>query len=92
MGRALARLDPADMAELDVKIGDIVEVAGKRATVCKVMPAYKELRGKSRIQIDGLSRENADIPLDQPGAREVNWCISTVLHARAPREASTPRP
>jgi len=66
VGRALARLDPTDMTRLDVQIGDIVEVAGKRKTVCKVMPAYKELRGQSQIQIDGLSRENAGTALDQP--------------------------
>jgi transitional endoplasmic reticulum ATPase len=65
-GRALARLDPADMARLSVQIGDIVEVSGKRKTVCKAMPAYKDQRGQARIQIDGLVRENAGAALDQP--------------------------
>jgi len=65
VGRALARLDPADMGELGLKIGEIVEIAGKRRTVCKAMPAYKEQRGLSRVQIDGLSRENAGTALDQ---------------------------
>ena len=65
LGRGLARLDPQDMEKLGVKIGDIVEVAGKRRTVCKAMPAYKELRGQSRVQIDGISRENAGAALDQ---------------------------
>ena len=48
-----------------MSIGDIVEVAGKRTTVCKAMPAYKELRGQSRIQIDGITRENAGAALDE---------------------------
>jgi transitional endoplasmic reticulum ATPase len=65
VGRALARMDPADMAAIDLEIGDIVEVEGKRRTVCKAMPAYKDLRGQSRVQIDGLSRENAGAALDQ---------------------------
>jgi len=65
LGWGLARLDPADMARLGAEIGDIVEIAGKRKTVAKVMPAYKELRGQSRIQIDGLLRENAGTGLDQ---------------------------
>lgn len=65
MGRGLARLDPADMSALGVEIGDIVEVVGKRKTVGKVMPAFKEARGQSRIQIDGLMRENAGTGLDQ---------------------------
>ena len=65
VGRALARIDPADMAKLSLQIGEIVEITGKRKTVCKVMPAYKEERGQSRVQIDGLSRENAGTALDQ---------------------------
>ena len=65
LGRGLARLDPADMAKLEVEVGDTVEIVGKRPTVGKVMPAYKDLRGQSRMQIDGLTRENAGTSLDQ---------------------------
>jgi transitional endoplasmic reticulum ATPase len=65
VGRALARIGPEDMARLQAAIGDTVEVVGKRTTVCKVMPAYKELRGQSRIQLDGLTRENAGAALDE---------------------------
>src|ERR1019366_1609969 len=52
------------MEQLGVAIGDTVEVAGKRKTVCKVMPAYKDLRGQSAIQLDGLTRENDGAALD----------------------------
>ncbi|MGB2754063.1 MAG: AAA family ATPase, partial [Phycisphaerae bacterium] len=65
LGRGFARLDPADMARLEVAIGDVLEIVGKRKTVGKAMPVYKDLRGQSRIQIDGLSRENAGTGLDQ---------------------------
>jgi len=65
VGRAFARIGPEDMEKLQVGIGDTVEVAGKRKTVCKVMPAYKELRDQSRIQLDGLTRENAGAGLDE---------------------------
>ena len=65
IGRAFARMDPADLDRLGVEVGDIIEVAGSRKTVCKAMPAYKESRGQSRMQIDGLSRENAKTGLDQ---------------------------
>ena len=65
VGRALARLGPEDLEKLQVEIGDIVEVTGKRKTVCKAMPAYKELRGQSRIQLDGLTRENAGSGIDE---------------------------
>lgn len=65
VGRAFARMGPEDLERLQVAIGDIVEVIGKRKTVCKAMPAYKELRGQSRVQLDGLTRENAGAGLDE---------------------------
>ncbi len=65
VGRAFARLGPEDLEKLQVEIGDIVEVTGKRKTVCKAMPAYKELRGQSRIQLDGIARENAGSGIDE---------------------------
>ncbi len=65
VGRGIVRLDPADMTQLGVDIGDVVELGSKRKTVAKVMPAYKELRGQSRIQIDGLTRDNAGTAVDQ---------------------------
>ena len=64
VGRAYARMGPEDLEKLQVAIGDIVEVVGKRTTVCKAMPAYKELRGRSRLQLDGISRENAGAGID----------------------------
>ncbi|MDP3182074.1 MAG: CDC48 family AAA ATPase [Desulfobaccales bacterium] len=64
VGRAYVRMGPEDLEKLQVAIGDIVEVAGKRKTVCKAMPAYKELRGRSRVQLDGISRENAGAGID----------------------------
>ncbi|MBM4286305.1 MAG: CDC48 family AAA ATPase [Deltaproteobacteria bacterium] len=64
VGRAYARMGPEDLEKLQVAIGDIVEVTGKRTTVCKAMPAYKELRGRSRVQLDGISRENAGAGID----------------------------
>ncbi len=65
VGRALARMDPSDIKALGVEIGDIVEIVGKRRTVCKVMPAYKDDRGETRVQLDGLSRGNAGVALDE---------------------------
>jgi transitional endoplasmic reticulum ATPase len=65
VGRAFVRMDPEDLQQLKAQIGDIVEVAGKRQTVGKAMPAYKDQRGQSRIQMDGLTRENAGVGLDE---------------------------
>jgi transitional endoplasmic reticulum ATPase len=59
VGRGLARIDPADMQHLGANIGDLVEVVGHKTTICKLLPAFKEQRGKGRIHIDGIIRENA---------------------------------
>jgi transitional endoplasmic reticulum ATPase len=59
VGRAIARMGPEDLERLRAGVGDTVEIAGKRQTVCRAMPAYKELRGQSRVQLDGITRENA---------------------------------
>jgi transitional endoplasmic reticulum ATPase len=65
VGRAIVRLDPSDLQKIGANIGDTVEVAGKRTTVCKAMPMYKELRGQQRIQMDGVTRENVGGGLDE---------------------------
>jgi len=64
-GRAYARIGPDDMEQLGVSIGDIVQVSAKRRTVCRIMPAHKEFRGKGCVQMDGVSRENAGAALDE---------------------------
>jgi transitional endoplasmic reticulum ATPase len=65
VGRGIARMGPEDLERLQLAVGDLVEIVGKRATFCKAMPAHKELRGQSRIQVDGLVRENAGAGLDE---------------------------
>ncbi len=65
VGRVIARIDPEDMKKLGVEVGDIIQIFGKRKTVAKVMPAYMEERGKKIIQMDGITRENAKVGLDE---------------------------
>jgi transitional endoplasmic reticulum ATPase len=65
VGRSIARVDPQDFKVIGAEIGDIIEIQGKRRTVAKVMPAYIEDRGKSLIQVDGLTRGNAQVSLDE---------------------------
>ncbi len=64
-GRAIARIDPEDMKRSGVEVGDIVEISGKRGAPAKVMPCYKEDRGKGIVQIDVILRENAQVGLDE---------------------------
>jgi transitional endoplasmic reticulum ATPase len=65
VGRVIARIDPEDMKKISAEVGDIIQISGKRKTVAKAMPAYMEDRGKKTIQIDGITRENAKIGLDE---------------------------
>jgi len=65
VGRAIARIDPEDMKKLGVEVGEIIEISGKRQTPAKIMPCYAEDRGKGIIQMDGISRENARVGLDE---------------------------
>jgi transitional endoplasmic reticulum ATPase len=65
VGRGLVRLDPQTLDQLGVRIGDIVQITGKRATVARAMPSYAEQRGQGLIQVDGILRLNAGSSLDE---------------------------
>ena len=65
VGRAIARIDPEDIKGLELEVGQIIEIKGKRKTAAKAMPCYADDRGKKIIQIDGITRENAKIGLDE---------------------------
>jgi transitional endoplasmic reticulum ATPase len=63
-GRGLARIDPEDMKKINAETGDVILITGKKRTAAKVMPAYPENRGKGLIQIDGITRNNALVGID----------------------------
>jgi len=63
-GKGLARIKPVDMKELGVSAWDLVEIGGKRKTVVRVAPIDKGEPEQSVIEIDGITRENARVELD----------------------------
>lgn len=63
LGRAVARIDPEDMEVLGVRTGDLIEVEGARLTAARVVPTQPAARGASKIQIDGIIRDNAGVGL-----------------------------
>lgn len=63
-GRTVARIDPEDLKQLGLNIGDIIEIQGSRGAGARVMPAFSSERGKNLILIDGLLRSNAGTSLD----------------------------
>jgi transitional endoplasmic reticulum ATPase len=63
-GKGFARVDPKDMRALGVNPWDMIEIGGKRKTVVRVMQLEKSLQGKSIVQVDGITRENARVGID----------------------------
>ncbi len=83
IGRGYARLDPSDMVKLKLAIGDIVQLSGKKArAVAKLMPTYPDMRGQGIVQLDGLTRRNAGLGLDEKvliAAVACNYATRVVL-------------
>ncbi|MGB6680289.1 MAG: CDC48 family AAA ATPase [Candidatus Bathyarchaeia archaeon] len=62
--RGIARLDIDLMKKLGASTGDLISLKGKRRTVAKVMPGYIEDREAAAIRIDGSTRGNAGVGID----------------------------
>jgi transitional endoplasmic reticulum ATPase len=62
-GRAVVRLDPADLGALGLAIGDTVAVEGERRAVAKALPLHPDRRGQGLVQLDGVLRANARVGL-----------------------------
>ncbi len=65
VGRTIARIDPEDMKLIGLESGEVILIEGKHATPVKIMPCYPEDRGRKIIQMDGITRENAQAGLDE---------------------------
>ncbi len=65
VGKGMARMDPEDMQRLGLNVGDVIKIRGKKGTVAKVVPIYREQRGHRLIQIDGITRDNAQVSLGE---------------------------
>lgn len=56
--KGIARIDVAYLDLLGLKLGEYVEITGKRTTSVRVVPAFGDVYGRGTIQIDGVAREN----------------------------------
>lgn len=65
VGRGIARLDQNAMRKLGISAGDVIEIAGKRATSAIAWPAYSEDQNQSIIRIDGFTRKNASVAINE---------------------------
>jgi transitional endoplasmic reticulum ATPase len=65
VGRGIARLDPQAVDALTVSAGDVVEIKGKKTTAAVCWPGYQADSGKGIIHIDGYTRSNAGVGIDE---------------------------
>lgn len=64
-GRGIVRLDPTLMDVLSIRVGDIVQIDGSKKTVAKVLRGAPEDANLGIIRMDGSTRRNAGVSLDE---------------------------
>ena len=83
-GYGRARIDTDSRRKLGLELGDTIEIVGKRTVVAKVFPCSIEEEGRGEIGIDGLTRTNAGVSIDE------NVTIRKCLPAEAKKVVIAP--
>ncbi|MEJ5327647.1 MAG: CDC48 family AAA ATPase [Candidatus Bathyarchaeia archaeon] len=65
VGRGIARIDQRTMQKLGISAGDVIEISNKRTTSAIAWPAYSEDQNRDIIRIDGFTRKNAGVALNE---------------------------
>ncbi|MEM4733736.1 MAG: CDC48 family AAA ATPase, partial [Candidatus Bathyarchaeia archaeon] len=65
VGRGIARIDQRTMQKLGISAGDVIEIVNKRTTSAIAWPAYSEDQNRDLIRIDGFTRKNAGVALNE---------------------------
>lgn len=65
VGRGLARIDPAVKEKLGLQSGDIIMIIGDKQTAAKVWAGDEKDRNTGVIRIDGPTRRNAGVKIDE---------------------------
>jgi len=58
VGKAIARVDPGYMEDMNLRDGDLIEIKGNKTTVATAISSQSDV-GLGIIRIDGVSRKNA---------------------------------
>jgi transitional endoplasmic reticulum ATPase len=64
VGKRRARIDLLHMEHLGIQAGEVVELVGKRSTAVTAWPADEEEKESDIIRIDGQTRKNAGVGLN----------------------------
>jgi len=80
VGKRRARIDPASMDRLGIEAGEVIELIGKRTTAVTAWPADEEEKENDIIRMDGQSRKNAGVGLnDQLIVRKIESKTAKVV-------------
>jgi transitional endoplasmic reticulum ATPase len=64
VGKGLARIPQEDMTDLGIGATEVVEIIGTHRTVARILPVNEEPADPGLIQMDGITRENAGVGVD----------------------------
>src|SRR5919204_4199189 len=64
VGRGMALVDPKVMEGMSLSTGDVIEVSGKKRSYVLLWSSQSEDYGKGLIRIDGYTRNNIGIGID----------------------------
>jgi hypothetical protein len=64
-GKGLARIDTGLLQQLGAMPGEVLQVTGRRSTVARAAQLTANYTGQELIQIDGITRDNAQVSLDE---------------------------
>ena len=65
VGRGIARIDQRTMQKLGISAGDVIEIINKRTTSAIAWPAYSEDQNRDIIRIDGYTRKNTGVAINE---------------------------
>ncbi len=92
VGKGMARLDTDDLVRLHAFPGDVLMITGRRSTVARAAELPPTHRGQQIIMIDGTTRANAQIGIDEwSTVRKVPFKPATSL-LLSPVQAGLPMP
>jgi len=64
VGKRRARIDPESMHKFGIEPGEVIELIGKRSTAVTAWPADEEEQEADIVRIDGQTRKNAGVALN----------------------------
>jgi transitional endoplasmic reticulum ATPase len=64
-GNGLARIDKEILQKIKAQPGDCILITGRRGTVARAAQTTVEYQGQNLIQIDGITRDNAQASIDE---------------------------